>query len=241
VRDFARKNRLARAVVGASGGVDSSVVCAIAVEALGPDNVLLVAVPSRHTDPRSTDAARALARALGTRFEKVDLERLHMAAEQTLDALLPDGATAENVQARLRMTVLMAFVNREGGFLLNTSNKTELALGYGTLYGDLAGALYVLGDVHKPDVYELARFINRKGEIVPRFAVERPPSAELRPGQVDPFDYDEVAPRIESLLGSHRSDAALRRAEHKRRQAGVILRVSETSFGAGRFVPITRR
>jgi NAD+ synthase (glutamine-hydrolysing) len=138
------------------------------------------------------------------------------------------------------MTVLMAFVNREGGLLLNTSNKTELALGYGTLYGDLAGALCVPGDVHKPDVYALARFINRDREIIPRFAIERPPSAVLRPGQVDPFDYDAVASRIESLLGSCRSDPVLRRSEHKRRQAGVILSVSETSFGTFRFVPITR-
>ena len=143
----------------------------------------------------------------------------------------------ENLQARLRMVVLMAHVNRHRGFLLNTSNKTEISLGYGTLYGDLAGALAPIADLTKLQVVALARHLGG----VPPFVLERPPSAELAPGQVDPFDYAREAPRLETLVQSHRSDAALRRSEHKRGQFGVVLKVSETAFGSGRLVPITRR
>lgn len=241
VRDFARKNGLERACLGLSGGVDSSVVAVIAAEALGPKNVTGVAIPSRYTDPRSTECARQLADALGIRFEVVPLETLHAAAEATLGEAMADGTTAENVQARLRAMVLMSFVNRDGGMLLNTSNKTELSLGYGTLYGDMAGTLYVIGDLTKPEVYALARWINAQRRIIPDFVLSRPPSAELRPDQVDPFDYDTVAPAMERLVRANRSDAALRRSEHKRWQAGVILKVSEKAFGTGRLIPITRR
>ncbi|HET7295337.1 MAG TPA: NAD(+) synthase [Vicinamibacteria bacterium] len=241
IRDFADKNRLGRAFLGLSGGVDSSVVARLAADALGAARVTCVALPSRYTDPRSTEAARTLARALGIGFEVLSIEALHAAAAAELVRLLdaePAGRLAdENVQARLRMLVLMAFVNRHGGFLLNTSNKTELSLGYSTLYGDMSGALSPLGDVTKPEVYALARHLGG----FPSFVLERAPSAELRPGQVDPFDYDVVAPRVEELVLGHRSDAALRRSEHKRWQMGVVLKVSRTAFGTGRMVPITRR
>ncbi len=241
IRDFARKNRLERAVLGLSGGVDSALVARLAAEALGPSQVTGAALPSRYSDPRSTQAARELAQALGIGFEVLGIEALHAAAEKALPALLDAGTAGrladENVQARLRMLVLMALVNRRGGLLLNTSNKTELSLGYSTLYGDMSGALSPLGDVTKPEVYALAR---RLGGF-PNFILERPPSAELRPGQVDPFDYPLVGPRLEELVSSHRSDAALRRSEHKRWQMGVVLKVSRTAFGSGRLVPITRR
>ena len=172
----------------------------------------------------------------------VPLEPLHLAAEGALGSLrrraAPQGRLAdENLQARLRMVVLMAHVNRHRGFLLNTSNKTEISLGYGTLYGDLAGALAPIADLTKLDVVALARHLGG----FPSFVLERPPTAELSPGQVDPFDYAIEAPRLESLVQSHRSDAALRRSEHKRGQFGVVLKVSETAFGSGRLVPITRR
>ena len=144
---------------------------------------------------------------------------------------------AENVQARLRALVLMSHVNAYGGLLLNTSNKTELALGYATLYGDMAGGLCPIADLTKLEVYALARW--RGG--FPTFVLEREPTAELREGQRDPFDYSRVAPEMEQLVGSHRSDAALRRSEHKRWQMGVVLKVSDKSFGTGRLVPITRR
>ncbi len=241
VRDFARKNRLERAFLGLSGGVDSAVVAAIAADAMGPDRVTGVAIPSRYTDPRSTTCAQELAHALGIRFEVVALERLHVAAEETLDGLLDESTTAENVQARLRAMILMSFVNRHGGLLLNTSNKTESALGYGTLYGDMAGTLCPIADLTKPQVYALARWIQDSRGVIPQYTLDRPPSAELRPDQVDPFDYDEVAPAMECLVRENRSDPALRRSEHKRWQMGVVLKVSRKSFGSGRMIPITRR
>jgi NAD+ synthetase len=241
IRGFAEKNRLGRAVLGLSGGIDSALAARLAVDALGSERVLALALPSRHTDGASTGAARQVASSLGIELEVVPLETLHRAAETTLPALLdqtPEGRRAdENLQARLRMVVLMAHVNRHRGFLINTSNKTEISLGYGTLYGDLAGALAPLGDLTKLDVVALARHLGG----IPQFVLERPPSAELAPGQVDPFDYAVEAPRLESLVQSHRSDGALRRSEHKRGQFGVVLKVSETAFGSGRLVPITRR
>ena len=241
VRDFARKNGMKRAVIGLSGGIDSSVAAVITAEALGAENVTGVAIPSRYTDVRSTESARELAERLGIAFETVELEKMHAMAESVLGAERSAGVGGENVQARLRMIVLMSVVNQRGGFLVNTSNKTELTLGYGTLYGDLAGALSPLGDVTKPEVYELARWINAERNVIPSFVMERKPSAELRPDQVDPFDYDVVAPEVERLVLANRSNAAMRASEHKRRQAGVILKVSEKAFGGGRLMPIARK
>ncbi len=240
IRDFARKNRLSRAVIGVSGGVDSAVVAALAVEALGSSRVTAVHVPSRFTDPRSTVAASELATRLGVRLEIVPLEPLHKAAEETLDRSALAGAPGqveENLQARLRMAILMAFVNRHGGFLLSASNKTELSLGYATLYGDMAGALAPIADLTKTEVYELARELG----TLPDFILQRPPTAELSAGQLDPFDYESEVPRLERLVEAHQSDAALRRSEHKRWQMGVVLKVHETAFGTGRLVPISRR
>ena len=194
---FADKNRLARAFLGLSGGIDSAVVAVLAAEALGPERVTALAIPSRYTDPRSTTSAQELAGALGIGFEVVELEPLHAAAEATLGDLLDGGTAAENVQARLRAMILMAFVNRHGGLLLNTSNKTELALGYATLYGDMAGGLGPIADLTKPEVVALARWIDAHRCPIPRFILERPPSAELKPDQVDPFDYPTVAPAME--------------------------------------------
>ena len=242
LRDFVHKNRLERVTLGLSGGVDSAVVAVLAAEAVGAANVTGIAIPSRYTDPRSTACARELAARLGIRFEVVELEPLHRATETALGAWLGDGVGAENAQARLRMLVLMAYVNRYGGILLNTSNKTELALGYGTLYADLAGTLSPLGEVTKPEVYALAAWIQEtRGGVIPPFILERPPSAELKPDQVDPFDYPKIAPLLEQLVLANRSNAALRRSEHKRWHVGVILKVSEKAFGTGRLIPITRR
>ncbi len=241
IRDFARKNRLDRAVVGLSGGIDSAVVVSLAVAALGPSRVVAVSIPSRFTDPRSTKCAAELARRLGIEFMVHDLEPLHTAAEETLPDIVAEGTVSENLQARLRMVILMAFVNAGGGFLLNTSNKTELALGYGTLYGDLAGAICPIGDLTKLQVYALGRWIDGAMSPIPPFILNRPPSAELGPGQVDPFRYERVAPAMEELVSSHRSNSVLRRSEHKRRQAGIVLKVSGTAFGCGRIVPVSRR
>ncbi|MGE0494214.1 MAG: NAD(+) synthase [Vulcanimicrobiota bacterium] len=233
VRDFLDKNRLYYAVLGLSGGIDSALVACLAADAVGPERVLAVALPSRHNDPRSTESAAELARRLGIKFEVRSLEPLHAAAEASLDGLL-EGTGAENVQARLRMVILMAYVNRFGGTLLNTSNKTELSLGYGTLYGDLAGTLSPLGDLTKPQVYQLAR-----RTVIPDFILERPPSAELRPEQVDPFDYARVAPRIEATIAERRVDPGLERHQLKRRQGPIVLKVSVTAFGGGRLMPVT--
>jgi NAD+ synthetase len=241
VRDFMDKNRLERAFLGLSGGVDSALVAVLAAEALGPGRVTAVSIPSRYTDPRSVESARALCQALGVRFEVVELEPLHRAAESTLGDLLAEGTGAENVQVRLRAVILMAFVNRYGGLLLNTTNKTELSVGYITLYGDMAGMLCPIGDLTKPEVVRLARWYREKRGAIPDFILERPPSAELRPGQVDPFDYAKVSPELERLVQGNQSNEAIHRAEYKRRQMGVILKVSEKAFGSGRMMPITRR
>jgi len=247
VRDFVGKNGLRRVFLGLSGGVDSALVACLAAAALGPQAVTAIALPSRHTDPRSTAAARELAETLGIDFEEVPIEPLHAAAESVVAPLLDEeGTTAENLQARLRALILTAYVNRRGGLLLNTSNKTELSLGYGTTYGDLAGTLSPIGDLPKPAVYALANWVAEHRVPIPRFILERPPTAELRPEQVDPFDYPIVAPAVESLVQGQPTDGAdrwrrsLRAAEHKRWQHGVVLKVSERAFGTGRMVPITR-
>jgi len=241
VRDFAEKNHLERTFLGLSGGIDSSVVAVIAAEALGPERITGIAIPSRYTDPRSTECAQTLADNLGISLEIMNMEDLHTAAETTLDELLDEGTTAENVQARLRAMILMSFVNRYRGLLLNTSNKTELALGYATIYGDMAGTLCPIADLTKPEVYALARWINTERETIPSFVIERPPSAELRPEQIDPFDYPKIAPQMERLVQADQSDRALRISEHKRWQFGVVLKVSKKAFGSGRMIPITRR
>ncbi|HMR98127.1 MAG TPA: NAD(+) synthase [Anaerolineales bacterium] len=249
LRDFADKNNLKHAFVGLSGGIDSSVVAVIAAEALGRERVTGVAIPSRFTDVRSTESARELASRLGIGFEVVELETMHKAAEQAVGPKRSEGVGGENIQARLRMIVLMSFVNQRRGFLINTSNKTELTLGYSTLYGDMAGAISPLGDLTKPDVYALARWINsglKVGKlqvegVIPPFVMERKPSAELRENQVDPFDYEKISPEAEALVRNNQSNAAMRTSEHKRWQMGLVLKVSGKSFGRGRLMPITRK
>lgn len=255
VRDFARKNGLRRAVIGLSGGVDSALVACIAREAIGPEWVTAVAIPSRFNDPRSTECARELATKLGIAFEVVPLEPLLTAAQGLLGPLIrgKEGeVTVENLQARLRMVVLMSYVNRHGGILLNTSNKTELALGYGTLYADMAGGLCVIGDLVKPQVYSIARWYDAGRGVIPPFILERPPSAELRPGQVDPFDYPRISPVAEALVQDtplppdatreeiERCRKLMRASEHKRWQSGILLKVSEKAFGTGRMMPVTK-
>lgn len=251
LRDFTNKNGLNHAFIGLSGGIDSSVAAVIAAEALGRERVTGVAIPSRFTDARSTESARELASRLGIGFETVELEKMHKAAEQTVGPKRSEGVAGENIQARLRMIVLMSFVNQRGGFLINTSNKTELTLGYSTLYGDMAGAISPLGDVTKAEVIRLGKWINEEwkeesgkrkdGGVIPQFVMERKPSAELRADQVDPFDYEKISPDMEALVRSNQSNAAMRTSEHKRWQMGLVLKVSEKSFGRGRLMPITRK
>ena len=241
IRDFFFKNGQKRIVVGLSGGVDSSTAAVVAAEAVGAANVLGVAIPSRYTDPRSTESARELAENLGIGFEVVELEKMHSAAEQVIGPERSAGTGGENIQARLRMIILMSYVNQINGMLLNSSNKTELTLGYSTLYGDMAGAISPLGDLTKPEVYALARWINAAKKYIPAFVLERKPSAELRENQVDPFDYEALSPEIEELVCNSQSNAAMRASEHKRWQMGVVLKISAKSFGSGRLMPITRK
>jgi len=168
-----------------------------------------------------------------------------LALADLLDGLSNPRRAHENLQARLRMAVLTAYVNRNGGLLLNASNKTELALGYGTLWGDLAGLLAPIGDLPKTEVVRLARWVAQTRGAIPPFVLERAPTAELAEGQVDPFDYEDVAPRVERLLasgggGDDALRAAVRRAEGKRVVHGIVLKVTRTSFGSGRLVPVTR-
>ncbi len=240
-REFLHKNGINNAFLGLSGGIDSALTAIIAAEAIGAENVTAIAIPSRYTDPKSTETAALLARNLGCQFETVSLDALHQAAESTLGHLLDEGTTAENIQARLRGLILMSYVNRHGGILLNTGNKTELSLGYSTLYGDMAGGLAPIGDLTKTQVYDLARWYQAQHAVIPDFILEREPSAELKPNQVDPFDYAKVSPAMEALVQANQVNGYLARSEHKRHQMCPILKVSEKAFGIGRMMPITRR
>lgn len=265
-RDYVAKCGLSAALVGLSGGIDSAVVAAIAVEALGAGQVRGVAMPSRYSSEASLADARGLARNLGIELISIPIEPLHAGFERELAATFAGRApdvTEENLQARIRGTLLMAISNKLGGLLLTTGNKSEMATGYCTLYGDMAGGLAVLGDVLKTRVVALARHINQTAgrEVIPQRSIARPPTAELRPGQTDqdslpPYDVlDAILERYEERLESAEQIVAagfdrqvvsevLRRvhgSEHKRKQAAPILRVSPRAFGVGRRMPIAAR
>ena len=261
LRDYARKCGFARVVLGLSGGIDSALTACLAAEALGPPNVLGVAMPSRFSSPESlTDAAR-LARNLGISYQVVPIDGIFQAS---LDALAPSFSgfpaeiTEENLQARARGNVLMALSNKFGYLVLSTGNKSELGVGYCTLYGDMSGGLAVISDVPKTLVYELARFVNHQREIIPSSILTKPPSAELRPNQTDqdtlpPYevvdrileayverdlDIDEIA-----ALGIDRAVVAdvvrkINRSEYKRRQAAPGIKITTRAFGVGRRYPI---
>lgn len=266
IRDYLHKCGFERALLGLSGGIDSAVVAALATTALGPENVLGVALPSRYSSDHSLRDAVALASNLEMRLERVDIEDAHRAFERSLAAALsnhgPD-ATEENVQARIRGTILMALSNRLGAMLLTTGNKSELATGYCTLYGDMSGGLAPLSDVTKMRVYELARYINTRAgrELIPSSTLTKPPSAELRPNQTDqdtlpPYDildsiverYDERQESIDQIVSAGFEEATVHRvvrmiqlSEHKRQQAPVGLKVTPRAFGSGRRLPIAAR
>lgn len=263
VRDYVHKCGFRSVVLGLSGGIDSAVVCAIAAAALGPANVRAVAMPSRYSSEHSVADARTLAENLGIRFDVVEIEPMHAAFEASLRPLFkghgPD-VTEENIQARVRGAVLMALSNKFGSLLLTTGNKSELAVGYCTLYGDMAGGLAVISDVPKTMVYALARLINEQAgrAIIPQNTIDKPPSAELRPDQHDqqslpPYDVlDEIIERYEQRLESpqaiiaagfdadlvHRVVGLIQRSEYKRQQAAPGLKVTSRAFGTGRRMPI---
>jgi len=259
--DYARKCGFDRAVLGLSGGIDSAVTAAVAVEALGPDNVLGIALPSRYSSRGSIDDARALATNLGMEFRIIPIEPLFATSLELLDPLFAgteSGVAEENLQARARGNLLMAVSNKFGHLLLTTGNKSEMATGYCTLYGDMAGGLAVLSDVPKMLVYRLAEEFNRKGEQIPESTVRKPPSAELRPDQKDEDSlppYEILDPLLEGLVEERltrnqllergfdptmvdRVADMVARAEYKRRQAPPGLRIRAKAFGSGRRMPI---
>lgn len=267
VRDYVRKCGFSQVVLGLSGGIDSALVATLAADALGPDGVLGVAMPSRYSSPESVDDAEALARNLGIAFRVIPIDPMFQAALDALEAPLgelrapaPSETTWENVQARIRGATLMAISNRTGALPLSTGNKSELAVGYCTLYGDMVGGLAVISDVPKTMVYRIARYLNEAGERIPQRSIDKAPSAELRPNQTDQDSlppYDVLDAILERYVERHESPRAIVEAgfdpetvarvhrlivlaEHKRRQAAPGLIVTDKAFGSGRRLPIAR-
>jgi NAD+ synthase (glutamine-hydrolysing) len=261
-RDYVRKCGFSKVLIGLSGGIDSALVAAIAVEALGAENVMGVGMPSGYSSEGSKDDARELAARLGIRFELLAIHDGFQTLMKTLDPLFagtPFGLAEENLQSRLRGVLLMALSNKFGALVLTTGNKSEMSVGYCTLYGDMVGALAVIGDVMKTRVYALSRFVNREREIIPLATLTKAPSAELRPEQKDTDSlppYEVLDPILEAYVERYCSaeqiardqgvDAELvaqvlklvERSEYKRQQAAPVLKVTKKSFGNGRRFPI---
>jgi NAD+ synthase (glutamine-hydrolysing) len=264
IRDYFDKMCLKSGVLGLSGGIDSAVTLALASEALGASSMRVLLMPSQYSSGHSVADAVKLAEKLGVRYDVVDIRSIYNAFTQSLSELFKGRQTdlaEENIQARIRGNLLMAISNKFGNILLNTSNKSEAAVGYGTLYGDMSGGLSVLGDVYKTDVYRLAAYINRNEEIIPMNTITKPPSAELRPDQKDSdslpeydildkilFNYIELkksAPEI-ILLGIDeqvviKTIKMVNQNEYKRYQTPPILRISSKAFGSGRKMPLVAR
>ncbi|MBI5857782.1 MAG: NAD+ synthase [Sphingobacteriales bacterium] len=261
IRDYFTKMGFSKAILGSSGGIDSAVTLALACEALGKENVRGVLMPSQYSTEHSITDAEELSRNLGNPYDIVSINDIYNSFLSELKPLfkdLPFGVAEENIQARTRGNLLMAIANKFGYILLNTSNKSELATGYGTLYGDMAGGLSVLGDCYKMQVYALANYINRNKEIIPKNIIAKPPSAELRPGQKDTdslpdysvldkllYQYIErrQGPNEIKAMGFDPAlvDRVLRLVninEYKRNQFCPIIRISPKAFGVGRRVPI---
>jgi NAD+ synthase (glutamine-hydrolysing) len=260
-----RKCGFRKAIIGLSGGIDSALVAAIAVEALGAENVQGVGMPSEFSSEGSVSDAEALAKNLGIAFTVLPVREIYERFTQTLAPSFAGskfGLAEENLQPRIRGTLLMALSNKAGGLVLTTGNKSEMAVGYCTLYGDMVGALAVVGDVYKTEVYALSRYANREREVIPENTLTKPPSAELRPGQKDtdslpPYDvldpilraYVEEYESAEEIAAKQHADATLvrsviglvERSEYKRQQAAPVLKVSKKSFGMGRRFPIAAK
>jgi NAD+ synthase (glutamine-hydrolysing) len=261
-RDYVRKCGFTKVLVGLSGGIDSALVAAIAVEAVGAENVVGVGMPSEYSSLGSIGDARKLAKNLGVRFELLPIHDVFAQYQQVLEPLFkgtPFGLAEENLQSRIRGTLLMALSNKFGALVLTTGNKSEMSTGYCTLYGDMVGALAVIGDVMKTRVYALSRYVNQKRELIPWETIEKPPSAELRPEQKDtdslpPYEvldpileaYVERYCSAEQIAEEQRVDVGLvrsviqlvERSEYKRQQAAPVLKVTRKSFGMGRRFPI---
>ncbi len=264
IRNYFGKLGFKKAILGLSGGIDSALVAVLAARALGPENVRCILMPSQYSSDHSVNDARQLAQNLGSQYDIVPIESIYTAY---MDVLRPhfwakeEGLAEENLQARARGMLLMAFSNKFGNILLNTSNKSEMAVGYGTLYGDMCGGLSVIGDVYKTECFELARYINKDGEVIPENIITKPPSAELKPDQFDsdslpPYDqldavlyqYIEKTQSPQDIIDMGYDEALVRRTlrlvninEFKRYQTAPVLRVSKKSFGMGRRMPIVAK
>jgi len=261
IQDYFRKSGFSKAVLGLSGGIDSAVVCALACRALGAENVMAVLMPSKFSSDHSVQDALDLANNIGCMHEIVPIKEAAEAFDSMLAPAfkgLPFNLAEENIQARIRGTVVMAMSNKFGYILLNTSNKSECAVGYGTLYGDMCGAIGVIGDVYKTQVFELAKYINQESEIIPINTIVKPPSAELRPDQKDSdslpeydildkilYQHIELKQGSASIIAQGFDENLVKRilrmvniAEFKRYQTPPILRVSPKAFGMGRRMPI---
>lgn len=264
LRDYAAKSGFRRALVALSGGIDSAVVGVIAAAAFGPENVIGVSLPSAISSAHSRDDARELAANLGLRFETIGIAEAVAACESALGPVFagrPRDVTEENIQARVRGVLMMALSNKFGALLLTTGNKSEMAVGYCTLYGDMCGGLAVISDVFKMQVYALARWINREREVIPVSSIEKPPSAELRPNQTD---QDSLPPYdvLDAILKGYVEEGLSRRDlvergfaaevvndivrkvdlnEYKRKQAAPGLKITPLAFGVGRRIPIVQR
>lgn len=263
VKDYLHKTGFRTAVIGLSGGIDSAVTAAVACRALGPENVLTVSLPSPYTSQASIDDAKELAVNLKCDFKIIPISEAMEAYRASLLPLfkgMDEDVTEQNIQARIRGNLLMALTNKFGHLLLSTGNKSEMAVGYCTLYGDMSGGLAVLADVPKQMVYGLSRWINRDREIIPERIITRPPTAELKPDQLDQDDlppYDILDPILQAYLEEHASvdeicdqgferrtvEDIVRRIrinEYKRRQAPTGLKVTSKAFGLGRRLPIVQ-
>ncbi len=264
IKDYFKKLGFKKAIVGLSGGIDYAVTFALAGRALGNDNIYGVLMPSEYSSNHSIDDAKQLSENLGAPHEIVSIEEIYSVYNEKLKPLfkdLPFGLAEENLQARARGVLLMAISNKFGHIVLNTSNKSEAAVGYGTLYGDMCGGLSVLGDVYKTEVFELARYINKEAEIIPENSILKPPSAELRPDQKDSdslpdydvldkvlFEYIENRKGPKELLKMGIEETVVNRvlrmvnsSEYKRYQTPPILRISHKAFGMGRRMPIVAK
>ena len=264
-RDYVRKCGFQRAIIGLSGGIDSALTAVIAVDALGPENVIGIGMPGPYSSPGSIDDARQLAQNLGIRFELLSITDIYKASRQTLApafAGLPEDVTEENIQSRSRGLLLMSLSNKFNALVLSTGNKSELAVGYCTLYGDMVGGLAVISDVPKTLVYRLSAYVNSRQPVIPQATIEKPPSAELRPNQKDsdslpPYDvldailedYVEESRSAEQIAQSHNFDLDLVKrvirmiesSEYKRQQAAPGIKISAKAFGYGRRFPIAAK
>jgi len=264
LRDYVRKCGFSSVLLGLSGGIDSALTAVIAAEALGPQQVLGVSLPSQFSSPGSLRDAQALARNLGIRYEVISIQPMFEVVKAQLAKVFagrPEDVTEENIQARLRGLTLMALSNKFGALLLTTGNKSEMAVGYCTLYGDMCGGLAVIADVPKTMVYRIARWVNRDRQIIPEASLTKPPSAELRPNQTDQDSlppYETLDGILEAYLIENQSPEQMLRlgfdertvrqviqlivtSEFKRRQAAPGLKVTSKAFGMGRRIPIAHR